>query len=80
MFDPAFFWIKLYASLFWFGAIFPEEESWLFYFYCVFFYFMFVVFEFGYLLGVLLNSFLCYGLNGCAEQRREYIWINLKTG
>ena len=46
----------------------------------MFCYFMFVVFEFGFLLGVLLNSFLFCGLNGYDEQRREYIWINLKTG
>ena len=51
VFDPAFL-INLYASFFWFGTIFSEEESWLFYFNCVFC-FMFVVFVFKLLFGVL---------------------------
>ena len=52
VFDPAFY-INLYASFFWFGTIVSEEEqSWLFYMYCIF-YFMFVAFVFEYLLGVL---------------------------
>ena len=50
-FDPAFL-INLYEPLFWFGIIFSTEESCWFYFYCVFC-FMFVVFVFELLLGVL---------------------------
>ena len=33
-FDPAFL-INFHASFFWFCTIFSEEDSWFFYFYCV---------------------------------------------